>query len=81
MQPSDPSTSIKWWRDVVVKGSLVTFPENASAGAVLVSILPLTVKYKALYKKTVFYLAVGIAAVLVSAVLIWMLRTAVGGYA
>ncbi len=79
MKPSDPSSSVKWWRDTVVKGSLVTLPENAAPGVVLQSVLPMTITYEAIYKKIVFYLAVGLVAVLVGAILFWMLKTVLGG--
>lgn len=78
MKPSDPSSSVKWWRDTVVKGSLVTSPENAAPGVVLGSVLPMTITYEAIYKRIVFYLAVGLAVVLVGTILFWMLKTVLG---
>lgn len=78
MRPNDPASSVKWWRDTVVQGSLVTLPENAASGVVLGSILPMTITYEAIYKRMVFYLAVGLAAVLLGTLLFWMLKTALG---
>ena len=62
----------------MVKGSLVTSPENAAPGVVLGSVLPMTITYEAIYKRIVFYLAVGLAVVLVGTILFWMLKTVLG---
>ncbi|MBN2269869.1 MAG: VWA domain-containing protein [Sedimentisphaerales bacterium] len=79
MKPSDPASCVKWWRDTVVQGSLVLLPENAARDIVLGHNLTTTILYEATYKKLLFYLAVGLAAVLLGTLLFWMLKTAVEG--
>jgi len=80
MRPNDPAASVKWWRDVAVKGSLLVLPENAAAGAMFGSVIGLTVVYEALYKKVVFYLTIGLVAVLVGTLLFWLVRMGLGVY-
>lgn len=80
MRPNDPATSVRWWHDVAVKGSLLVLPENAAPGAMLGSMISLTVTYEAFYKKVVFYLAVGLVAVLVGTILFWLVRMGLGVY-
>ncbi len=79
MKPSDPASCARWWRDTVVQGSLVLLPENAARDVVLGLALPMTILYEATYKRLLFYLAVGLAAVLLGTLLFWMLKTAVEG--
>jgi hypothetical protein len=74
MQPNDPATSVRWWQDVAVKGSLVVLPENAAPGVVVGSEIELTVIYEAFYKKVVFYLTVGLVVVLAGSILFWLVR-------
>ena len=81
VRPKNLATSVKWWRDVAVRGSLLVLPENAAAGTMLGSEIGLTVVYEALYKKVVFYLTLGMVAVLVGALLFWLVRMGFGAYA
>jgi len=81
IRPNDPATSVKWWHDVMVKGSLLILPENAATGTVFGSEIDLTVIYEALYKKVVFYLTIGLVAVLVGTLLFWLVRMGLGVYA
>jgi len=78
MRPNDPATSVSWWHDVAVKGSLLVMPENAAPGAMLGSMVGLTMTYEAFYKKVVFYLAVGLVVVLVGTILFWLARMGLG---
>lgn len=79
VRPLDPATSVRWWRDVEVKGALVLLPENAAPGIVQGSMIPITLTFEALYKKVVFALAVGLGLVLIGAVLFWLTRACLGG--
>ena len=81
MRPNEPATSVKWWRDVAVRGSLLVLPENAASGTMLGSVIGLTVVYEALYKKVVFYLTVGLVVVLVGTLLFWLARNMSPGLA
>jgi hypothetical protein len=81
MRPNDPATSVRWWHDTVVKGSLLVLPENAAPGAMLGSVVGLSVTYEAFYKKVAFYLAVGLVVVLVGTILFWLARMGLGVYA
>jgi len=80
MRPNDPAMNVKWWHDVAVRGSLLVLPQNAADGVMLGSAIGLTVTYEALYKKVVFYLAVGLVAVLVGTLLFWLARMGMGIY-
>ena len=80
MRPNDPATSVKWWRDVAVRGNLLVLPENADLGTIFGSAIGLTVIYEALYKKVVFYLTIGLVAVLVGTLLFWLVRMGLGVY-
>jgi hypothetical protein len=79
VQPLDPATSVRWWRDVDVKGALILVPENAAPGIVQGSVIPMTLTFEALYKKVVFALAVGLGLVLIGSVLFWLTRACLGG--
>ena len=78
MEPVDPTRSIRWWRDVEVKGRLVIIPENAAPDIVQGSIMNMTLAYEARYKKVVFYLVLGMGVVLVGAILFWLVRMGLG---
>lgn len=78
MRPVDPASSVQWWRDVHVKGGLMVLPENAAPGVVQGSLVDVTLTYEALYKKVVFYLALGLGLVLVGAALFWLVRMSLG---
>jgi hypothetical protein len=80
VRPNDPATSVKWWRDVMVTGNLLVLPENGAAGIVFGSVIDLTVVYEALYKKVVFYMTIGLVAVLVGTLLFWLVRMGLGVY-
>jgi len=79
VRPADAGTSVRWWRDVEVQGSLILVPENAATGIVQGSVIPMTLTFEALYKKVVFALAVGLGLVLIGAVLFWLTRACLGG--
>jgi len=79
LRPLDPATSVGWWRDVQVKGTLILVPENAAPGIVQGSVIPMTLTFEALYKKVVFALAVGLGLVLIGSVLFWLTRACLGG--
>ena len=81
MQPKDPATDVRLWYDVAVSGDLVVLPENAAPGAVLGSVIGMTVTYEALYKKVVLYLTVGLVAVLIGTILFWLARNMSPGLA
>jgi hypothetical protein len=78
VRPLDPTTSVRWWRDVQVKGALILVPENAAPGIVQGSMIPMTLTFEALYKKVVFALAVGLGLVLTGTVLFWLTRACLG---
>ena len=77
MRPGNPPSTLSWWRDVHVKGSLVVLPENASANAVQGSVLDLTLTYEALYKKLAMHLTLGLGAVLVGVILYRLVKMCV----
>lgn len=81
MQPKDSATDVRLWHDVAISGDLVVLPENAAPGAVLGSVIGMTVTYEALYKKVVLYLTVGLVAVLVGTILFWLARNMSPGLA
>jgi hypothetical protein len=74
MQPKNPDISVKLWRDVTVTGNLVVLPENAAPGAMLGSVIDITITYEALYKKVALYLTVGLVVVLVGTLLFCLAR-------
>ena len=74
MQPTNPAVSSRVWRDVTLTGDLVVLPENAAPGAMVGSVIDVTVTYEALYKKVTLYLAVGVVVVLVGTLLFWLAR-------
>jgi len=81
MQPTNPALSSRVWRDVTVTGDLVVLPENAAPGAMLGSVIDVTVTYEALYKKLALYLTVGVVVVLVGTLLFWLARNMTPGLA
>jgi hypothetical protein len=78
MRPLDPANSLRWWRDVQVKGALVLMPENAAPGIVQGSVIPMTLTYEAIYKKVVFALAVGLGLVAIGTIVFWLARACLG---
>jgi hypothetical protein len=80
MQPNDPAMSVKWWRDVAVRGSLLVLPENAASGTMYGSKIDLTLIFEALYKRVVFYLTVGLVVVLVGTLLFYLVKMGLGAY-
>ena len=81
MQPTNPTVSSRIWRDVTVTGDLVVLPENAAPGAMVGSVIDVTVTYEALYKKLALYLTVGVVVVLVGTLLFWLARNMSPGLA
>jgi hypothetical protein len=80
MRPNDPAMSVKWWRDVAVRGSLLVLPENAASGTMFGSKIGLTLIFEALYKRVVFYLTVGLVAVLVGTLLFYLVKMGLGAH-
>jgi len=78
MRPAEPANTIRWWRDVHVKGSLVLLPENGAPGVVQGSMVVMTLTYEAYYKKIVFALAVGLGLVLIGTTVFWLARACLG---
>jgi hypothetical protein len=78
MRPADPTGSVRWWRDVQVKGNLFLLPENAAPGIVQGSALTMTLTYEAIYKKVVFALAVGLGLVAIGTIVFWLARACLG---
>jgi len=81
MQPTNPTVSSRIWRDITVTGDLVVLPENAAPGAMVGSVIDVTVTYEALYKKLALYLTVGVVVVLVGTLLFWLARNMSQGLA
>jgi hypothetical protein len=80
VQPNDPAISVKWWRDVAVRGSLLVLPENAASGTMFGSKIDLTLIFEALYKRVVLYLTVGWVAVLIGTLLFYLVKMGFGAY-
>jgi hypothetical protein len=78
MRSADPASSVRWWRDVQVKGNLFLLPENAAPGIVQGSALTMTLTYEAIYKKVVFALAVGLGLVAIGTIVFWLTRACLG---
>ena len=78
MRSADPASSVRWWRDVQVKGNLFLLPENAAPGIVQGSALTMTLTYEAIYKKVVFALAAGLGLVAIGTIVFWLTRACLG---